>query len=1455
MRRLNPRPACWKLSAHLCLPLVLNLVLVCSSWAVRPSESAAAETNTTPRAGVAREPDAQQQQAVDTLKRDQPTARVNWDPSSGTPSQVSGKRLGAQTLSNVKGARSKPVDKGSYAQRAVAVMDNLAPLYRLKDASSDFKSPRAEEKDKLGFSHQRLDQVYQGVPVIGGSVTVHFDASGAPYRVDGRYVPDISMQVTPAISAQASIDAAKVDFASRGFTGTSVSVLEQPRLVVYAMGPSPKLAYELVLQHSPANVWIYWIDAVTGEVLAARNRVCHIAPPTSSGGAAFPLTGNVLAGEGGGNKPFSGWSENSIFYMYSPTNFYFVYNNADKWTESAPPAPSIVADRSASVGVSATATYSDANTYAFRTNSAWGSNDRAEVSIAANMQATFSYYANVHGRNGYDGNGTVVVAVAHYGSKYVNAFWNGSGMYFGDGDGVTANSLAVADVCAHELTHAVTETTANLIYQNESGALNESFSDIFGTLVEFYAQPDGRTNYPSAAPGTGDWLCGEDCWLDGKALRDLRNPSSTTTLAAGYQQPSKYKGTYWQDYNTDTWDNGGVHQNSGVQNFFFYLLSEGGKGTNGGISYDLSGIGIDNAQKVAYRTLTVYCSQYGTDYKTVQDMWVAAAIDLNSSWVPAVKAAWRAVGIGITSPLLVKGRARLPIASYQISAPDAPSAYSASNLPTGLSLSGNVISGTPTTPGEYDATITATTGGVTFSDTLHFSIIDPSLPVVQITSPADGAIIAPWYPILIQSTITDLNKSGGPGVISDAVLLVNDAPSQTNTIAPYSFTYRPTNEGTYKLTVRATDTDKDVGEDSVTVQSLYEQPGEVRKAFVPPGANDFVQALSSDEKGRIYIGGKFTNLTNTNGVTNGVPVVAQRVARLFADGRIDTSFYSATGPNAQIRDMQYDQGRQSLYIAGDFTNVQGVARTALARLAVGRSPADEGKLDAAFDAQIASSNTNLPPNVRTVLVQDGGQILIAGSFSSVRGVSRTNIARLNPDGTLDTTFVADTNNSPVGANGAVNAIAMQSDGKILVGGQFTQINGISRPRIARLNLNGSLDTTFDVGSGVEAGFDGPVNSVSVGPDGSVYAGGQFTRYNAKPYYNNLAKLSSSGVLVGSYNFTPGLNSVVNNTQLRTSGSILLSGAFTSVGNNVLGVASTNAGRAVQLLPDGKIDSSFNTGGAGANNSVNDSITLPNGDILLAGGFTMFNGAARNRLAVVAGYADNAPPVITSQSSRSAKAGDFLDFSFTASGNTNTNSVTYSVVGPLPRGLHFDSKTGRVRGAPLEAGSFTVQVSATSGASLTTGPASSFVVNVTPSAVSYEQWKRAWFFDGDETNNTISGPAAVHNGAGLPNLAVYALTGGNPQSTNGLVVAPETIRGTNYLTLTAQKYDMANYGGVTNVTLVPVMSTNLSKPWLQGSNVLTTITNTETNIVLRCATPMSGTNAAKAQFIKLNVLKP
>ena len=150
--------------------------------------------------------------------------------------------------------------------------------------------------------------------------------------------------------------------------------------------------------------------------------------------------------------------------------------------------------------------YLDNNTYAYRTDSNWGVSDRAEISAANNMRHVQNYFRNIHGRASFDGSNRMARANVHYRQNYNNAEWDGTSFNFGDGDTFTANNMAVLDIAAHEFGHAVMDHTAKLFYYGESGAITESFSDIWGACVEFYAQRDGRSYYPGIAPGRATGL-------------------------------------------------------------------------------------------------------------------------------------------------------------------------------------------------------------------------------------------------------------------------------------------------------------------------------------------------------------------------------------------------------------------------------------------------------------------------------------------------------------------------------------------------------------------------------------------------------------------------------------------------------------------------------------------------------------------------------------------------------------------------------------------------------------------------------------------------------------------------------------------------------------------------------------------------------------------------------------
>ena len=543
--------------------------------------------------------------------------RVQWHAKLGTPASVRGKDLAKRgAFSGGKGLAIR--GGGAFDRDAVAVLDNVSSLFRIRDAEKEFKVHRTDA-DNLGFHHSRMRQLYQGLPVVGGDVIVHFNGRGEAYEVNGTYVPDIAVPTVPVITGADAVKRTTTDLA--GLKKPAGTLTEGPTLCVFARNTEPTLAYQITVSYADAKDgpgrWRYWVDAATGAILLRYNDVPRIAAPTTNG-TNTTVTGSILAGEGSATISVTGWHENAgSYYLYNTNRHWYVYNVA-------------------------TSGWTDNETYAYRTSNNWAQTDRSEMSLARNFDLIQKYYRDVHGRNSFDGSGAWASANAHEGIDYVNAYWDGTDFHFGDGDGVYANSLGVLDVAGHEYAHAVTEHTAALIYAYESGALNESFSDIFGACVEFQFQTDGRANYPDKVDGTADWLLGEDCWLWSTALRDMRNPMNTATVGAGGEQPSRYQGTFWY-YSSD--DYGGVHYNGGPQNFMFYLLSEGGSGNNDGINYSVTGIGITNAAQVAYRALTVYCVP-STDYHAVRDAWVSAAHDLNTNWVLSVKTAWSTVGVG-----------------------------------------------------------------------------------------------------------------------------------------------------------------------------------------------------------------------------------------------------------------------------------------------------------------------------------------------------------------------------------------------------------------------------------------------------------------------------------------------------------------------------------------------------------------------------------------------------------------------------------------------------------------------------------------------------------------------------------------------------------------------------------------------------------------------------------------
>ena len=461
--------------------------------------------------------------------------------------------------------------------------------------------------DADGATHVRYERTFAGLRVIGGDLVVHRDKAGAVRGVDWNASGKAEVaSTTPTLSRSSALAAGakKAPYTVRKSDG---------ELVVYAGSGTPKLAYDVVTQgvradQTPSKLHTV-VDATNGATLASWDEV-----ETGSGNSIY--SGSVSIG-----TSFN--SSTGKYEMKDPTR-------GGNWTtdlngQTDPP-----------VGNGPTGTlFTD-------TDDVWGNgstSDRASAGVDAHYgaQLTWDYYKNVHGRNGIFNNGTGVRSRVHYGNAYVNAFWDGTQMTYGDGSGNT-HPLTEIDVAGHEMSHGVTENTAGLAYSGDAGGLNEATSDIFGTAVEFYA---GNAN------DVGDYLIGEKININGNGtpLRYMDKPSKDGSS---------------RDCWSATLGTLDPHYSSGPLNHWFYLASEGsGAKTINGVSYNsptcdgstVTGVGRDTAAKVWYRTLSTYLTSTST-YADARNGAIKAAKDLygaGSAQCNGIAAAFTAIAVPATT--------------------------------------------------------------------------------------------------------------------------------------------------------------------------------------------------------------------------------------------------------------------------------------------------------------------------------------------------------------------------------------------------------------------------------------------------------------------------------------------------------------------------------------------------------------------------------------------------------------------------------------------------------------------------------------------------------------------------------------------------------------------------------------------------------------------------------------
>ena len=536
-----------------------------------------------------------QSKALERLAQESPAAAWKWSVHPHT---------GAMT--HLRGRSTPLMTRGVTGQEAtLTFLARHKELYKMVDPSRELSLVR-ETRDELSNSHVRMQQTVGGIQVRGGELIAHYDGEGALTSLDARYAPGLAaLDLHPALSAEQVHATATSDILAEepSLAQTTLVTQTSPTLQIFAPeDTTPRLAYHVRLRgdgHRPV-LMDYMIDAQTGAILENFDDI-ETVTATGIGINGDVRTLNVTpSGDG--------------YKMLDSTRGAATITTTTAGGDESTPG----------TVVRGSATVFDA------TGPAKGSAVDAHFFTGV----VYDYYKKTHGRAGIDGKDSPLIATVHYGSEYNNAFWDGEGMTYGDGDGSEFKGFAAAlDVIAHELTHGVTQNTSGLIYSKQSGALNEAVSDIFGSFVEHALRPDPIKNF----------ILGEDLTIgDTKPFRDLIHPSKG-------RQPSNMK----QFVNTTT-DNGGVHTNSGIVNNAMFLMTIGGTNDFSKIVVPF-GIGWEKSEKLWFKANTTHFMS-GTSFLAAAQATLATAIELQFSQNDQniVECAWIATGVlpGTCKPIV-----------------------------------------------------------------------------------------------------------------------------------------------------------------------------------------------------------------------------------------------------------------------------------------------------------------------------------------------------------------------------------------------------------------------------------------------------------------------------------------------------------------------------------------------------------------------------------------------------------------------------------------------------------------------------------------------------------------------------------------------------------------------------------------------------------------------------------
>ena len=505
--------------------------------------------------------------------------------------------------------------------------------------------------DALGLTHVRYEQQYRGYRVAGAEVRIHLDQAGKAYMLNGFAHPTPQLDhLEPGMTGSEAEQYAMhevqrhggmVDFNAAQRRWLVGEPMRSELVIYYPKNQKPaRLAYETrCLARLDANFLLY-VDARSGKVLDMHDRVCRIRPELHRHDAVQPAPPRPAAPLGAAVPAAASWllngpqtanatdllGENRLINTYEVDDGFFLIDGSR--TEMFQPGQGNLPNEPIGAVWTIDAANTNINGGSFSVNHVTSTDNSwtAPVSVSAhhNGGQAYEYFQNTFGRTSINGEGGTLVSIINVEDEngpMDNAFWNGQAIFYGNGATAFQPLARALDVAGHEMSHGVVQTTANLEYQGESGALNESYADIFGAMID-----------------RDDWRIGEEVVLGSSfpsgALRDLSDPNQGGT---GLGSPG------WQPAHTDeqytgSQDNGGVHINSGIPNRAFYLTA--------------NQIGKDKAERIYYRALDVYLTRTA-QFIDARIATIQAAEDLygaGGNEATVVASSFTAVGIGSGTP-------------------------------------------------------------------------------------------------------------------------------------------------------------------------------------------------------------------------------------------------------------------------------------------------------------------------------------------------------------------------------------------------------------------------------------------------------------------------------------------------------------------------------------------------------------------------------------------------------------------------------------------------------------------------------------------------------------------------------------------------------------------------------------------------------------------------------------